>query len=232
MMTHPNAIVSRALLAVAVLLFAAPAGATQRGEAGPWQTLVRGRSAPLLRGWRHPGLPPGWHVNHGVLCKSGPVEDLESRRRYRDFDLRFEWKIGRAGNSGIFYRATHADDPIYWTGPEYQLVDDAHTADGRSRLTAAGSVYALYPAPAGVVHPYGHWNRGRIEVRGNQVEYWMNGRKILAYELGSADWRRRVAASKFAVHPHYGRAPVGRIGIQGDHPGSVCLRDMRVRALP
>jgi len=197
-----------------------------------WQYLIRRNAAPLLRGWKHPGLPSGWTVHDGVLSKSGPVEDLESTRPYRDFELQWQWKIGKAGNSGVFYRATHEYNEIYWTGPEYQLVDDAHTDDGKHRVTAAGSVYAMYPSPAGVVHPYDHWNRARIVVRGHHVEYWMNGRKIVDYHLGSPDWKKRVAASKFARYPGYGRAPEGLIGIQGNHPGSVEIRDMRVRVLP
>jgi hypothetical protein len=212
-------------------------GAQQTGQdllqgEGAWQVLIQGNSAPLLRGYEHPGLPAGWTVHDGVLSKSGPVEDLESTRPYKDFELELEWKIGKEGNSGIFYRATHKYDQIYWTGPEYQLLDDANTEDGRSQLTAAGSVYAVYPAPAGVVHPYGHWNKLRLIVRGHHVEYWMNGRRIVDYDLGSPDWKKRVAASKFSAYPGYGLQPVGVIGIQGNHPGSIAIRDMRIRVLP
>lgn len=221
-----------ALLCALALGFGQPAAAASHGTPGPWQDMIRGGSAPLLRGWIHPGLPWGWHVRDGVLSKKGHVEDLESTGKYRDFELELEWKIGKGGNSGIFYRATHEYDHIYWTGPEYQLLDDAHTNDGKHRLTAAGSVYAMYPSPPGVVHPYGHWNRSRIIVRGNHVEYWLNGRKIVAYTLGSPDWKRRVAASKFSKYPGYGRAAEGRVGIQGDHPGSIEIRDMRIRVLP
>jgi hypothetical protein len=199
---------------------------------GGWHSLIKRNSAPGLRGWSHPGLPPGWSVHDGVLSKSGPVDDLESTRNYKDFDLELEWNIGKSGNSGIFYRATHEYDHIYWTGPEYQLLDDAHTPDGKSQLTAAGSVYAVYPAPAGIVHPYGHWNEARIIVRGTHVEYFMNGRKIVDYHFGSADWQRRVASSKFKAYPGYGRAPEGLIGLQGDHPGSIEIRDMRIKVLP
>lgn len=199
---------------------------------GRWQPLIGRDSAPLLRGWKHPGLPAGWTVRGGVLSKSGPVEDLESTRQYRDFDLEWQWKIGKASNSGVFYRATHEYDEIYWTGPEYQLVDDAHTDDGEHRITAAGSVYAMYPSPAGVVHPYGHWNSARLVVRGHHVEYWMNGRRIVDYHLDSPDWKKRVAASKFKAYPGYGLAPQGLIGIQGNHPGSVAIRGMRIKVLP
>lgn len=212
-------------------------GAQQKGQdllqgEGAWQDLILRSSAPLLRGWQHPGLPAGWTIRDGVLSKTGPVDDLQSTRKYKDFELALEWKIGKEGNSGVFYRATHQYDEIYWTGPEYQLLDDANTEDGKNRLTAAGSVYAMYPAPAGVVHPYGHWNKLRLIVRGHHVEYWMNGRRIVTYELGSADWKKRDAASKFSAYPGYGVAPEGFIGIQGNHPGAVAIRNMRVRVLP
>jgi hypothetical protein len=197
-----------------------------------WHYLILRDSAPAFRGWLHPGLPAGWTVHNGVLSKSGEVDDLESTRTYKDFDLELEWKIGKESNSGIFYRATHQYDQIYWTGPEYQLLDDQNAPDGKNRLTAAGSVYAMYPAPAGVAHPYGQWNKARIVVRGNHVTYWMNGQRIVDYDLGSPDWKKRIAASKFAAYPGYGRAPEGLIGIQGNHPGSVAIRDMRIKVLP
>jgi hypothetical protein len=209
---------------------AAHQGAKRAG--GGWHALILRNSAPELRGWLHPGLPAGWTIRDGVLSKSGEVDDLQSTRMYRDFDLELEWKIGKEGNSGIFYRATHQYDQIYWTGPEYQLLDDQNAPDGKNRVTAAGSVYAMYPAPAGVVHPYGQWNKARIRVRGNHVTYWMNGRRIIDYDLGSPEWKKRVAASKFSAYPGYGRAPEGFIGIQGNHPGSVAIRDMRIKVLP
>lgn len=215
----------------ATLGFAASRSASQHSG---WTNVIQGNSAPLLTGWTHPGtgLPAGWTIHDGVLSKSGPVDDLVSKRKYKDFDLELEWNIGKEGNSGIFYRATHQYDEVYWTGPEYQLLDDQNAPDGKHRMTAAGSVYAMYPSPAGVVHPYGHWNKARIVVRGNHVTYWMNGRRIIDYDLGSPDWKKRVAASKFSAYPGYGRAPEGLIGIQGNHPGSIEIRDMRIKVLP
>ncbi|HEY1890852.1 MAG TPA: DUF1080 domain-containing protein [Steroidobacteraceae bacterium] len=203
----------------------------QRGDSA-WQSLIGRTSAPLLRGWTHPGLPAGWTVHNGVLSKAGPVDDLVSTRMYKDFDLELEWNIGKEGNSGIFYRATHQYDEIYWTGPEYQLLDDQNAEDGKHRITAAGSVYAMYPSPAGFVHAYGQWNKARIVVRGSHVTYWMNGHRIVDYDFGSADWKKRVAGSKFSAYPGYGRAAEGLIGIQGNHPGGVKIRNMRIRVLP
>jgi Domain of Unknown Function (DUF1080) len=209
-------------------------GSRAAGPAAPgeWQSLLEESSASAWRGWNEPGLPPGWHVAGGVLSKDGEVDDLVTRASYTNFELELEWKIGKVGNSGIFYRGTHEYDHIYWSGPEYQLLDDANAPDGRSRLTAAGSDYALYGSPAGVVHPYDHWNRARIVVRGKHVEHWLNGVKIVEYEFDSPDWKRRVAASKFAAYPHYGLAKSGVIGLQGDHPGVLAIRNIRIRELP
>jgi len=227
---------STQLCAVAVLLGCAVAqsgaadpASAPAGSAGPWRSLLQDNSAPDWRGWKEPGFPAGWHVAGGVLSKDGAVDDLVTKDTFGDFDLELEWKIGKGGNSGIFYRGTREYNHIYWSGPEYQLLDDENTEDGKSRLTAAGADYALYGAPAGVVLPYDHWNKARLVVRGTHVEHWMNGRKVVEYELKSADWKSRVAASKFAAYPNYGMAVAGLIGLQGDHPGSLEVRAIRIR---
>jgi hypothetical protein len=198
----------------------------------PWHALLEEGSAPGWRGWKTAGLPAGWHVVAGVLSKQGPVEDLVSTETFGNFELEFEWKIGEAGNSGVFYRASREYDHIYWSGPEYQLLDDANAPDGKNQLTATGSAYGIYAAIAGVAKPFDHWNETRLVVRGTHVEHWLNGRKVVDYELKSPDWTSRVAASKFAAYPHYGLAAAGFIGLQGDHPGALAVRRMRIRELP
>ncbi len=206
--------------------------AAMAADTSTWQPLLEDHTASAWSGWSSPGLPAGWKVVRGVLSKKGAVDDLVSNRPYANFELELDWKIGKEGNSGVFYRGTHEYDHIYWSAPEYQLLDDANAPDGRSRLTAAAAAYALYGAPAGVVKPYGHWNRTRIVVQGNHVEHWLNGRKVVEYELQSADWKAKVAASKFAAYPDYGLAAKGLIGLQGDHPGSLKVRHLRIRELP
>ena len=219
-------------LALAILGCAAPfVAADQSSAPGPWRSLLEDHGAPAWRGWNEPGLPAGWHVEGGVVSKDGKVDDLVTTDTFGNFELELEWKIGKAGNSGIFYRGTREYDHIYWSAPEYQLLDDENTEDGKSRLTAAGSDYALYGAPAGAVLPYDHWNKTRLVVRGNHVEHWLNGKKVVEYDLKSADWKSRVAASKFSAYPNYGLAAAGLIGIQGDHPGTLAIRAIRIREL-
>ncbi len=197
---------------------------------GAWRSLID-PALTAWRGYKQDGMPGGWRVENGVLMKDGPTPDIMTREQFGDFELAFDWKLAPGGNAGVFYRATERYDRIYWSGPEYQLLDDARHADGRRRVTAAGAAYGLYPAPEGAVKAAGEWNATRILVRGNHVEHWLNGQQTANYDLGSADWLAKVAASKFVEYPEYGRAARGHISLQGDHTGALALRDLRIRVL-
>lgn len=196
-----------------------------------WRSLVADDAREIWRGWKSSGIPAGWKLAGDSLSKEGEVEDLLSRESFGDFELELEWKVSEGGNAGIFYRGTREYDYIYWSAPEYQLLDDARHPDGGNRLTSAAAAYALYAAPAGIVKPAGEWNKARIVVDGAHVEHWLNRQKVVTYELWSPDWKAKVAASKFAAYPNYGLAKEGLIGIQGDHAGSLMLRGIRVREL-
>ena len=206
-----------------------PAAAT---KAGAWQPMLGVDAAKHWRGWSAEELPQGWTVANGTISKEGGVDDLITRDEFANFELQLEWKIGKGGNSGIFYRGTREYDHIYWSAPEYQLLDDANAPDGRNRLTSAAAAYGLYAAPEGIVKPFDQWNSTRIVVNGAHVEHWLNGKKVVAYELWSPDWTAKVAASKFSKYPNYGLGKKGYISIQGDHPGTLSLRNVRIRPLP
>jgi len=177
-------------------------------------------------------MPNGWTAENGTLTKTASVEDILTNDQYANFELTLDWKIATGGNAGIFYRGTEEYDHIYWSAPEYQLLDDANAPDGKSRLTSAAAAYALYPPPAGIVKPAGEWNSTRILVNGAHVEHWLNGQKVVQYELWSPDWEAKVKASKFKDWPNYGRAKSGYIAIQGDHNGVLTLRNIKIRTLP
>jgi hypothetical protein len=199
--------------------------------AGEWRPLFDGKTTTGWRGYKSPDVPAGWAIADGVLVKEGKSSDLVTKDQYGDFELEFDWKLAPGGNAGVLYRGTEEYDHIYWSAPEYQLLDDAAHADGKNRLTSAGSAYALYPPPAGVVKPAGEWNSSRIVAKGAHVEHWLNGKKVVAYELWSPDWEAKVKASKFKDWPNYGRAKKGYIAIQGDHEGALSLRNVRIREL-
>jgi hypothetical protein len=223
----------RMVAAPLVLAIIACAGSSS-GQGSPtpnggWRDL---ESLSAWRGYKSQEIPKGWKLVDGTITKEGNAEDLVSRDQYGNFELSLDWMIAPKGNAGIFYRATEEYDHIYWSGPEYQLLDDAGHPDGKNRLTSGGSAYGLYAPPAGVIHPAGQWNSTRIIVNGKHVEHWLNGQKVVEYELESPDWTAKVKASKFGEWPNYGRASRGYIGIQGDHPGLLTLRNMKIRELP
>jgi len=97
--------------------------------------------------------------------------------------------------------------------------------------TCAGANYGLYPSPEGHLKAVGQWNKTRIVAKGAHVEHWLNDFKVVEYELWSADWEAKVAATKFNAWPKFGRAKRGHIGIQGDHAGMLAFRNIRIREL-
>ena len=200
-------------------------------QAGEWRPLISGSTAGW-RGYNMKGMPDGWSIADGVMSKTKPVEDIVSTEQFGDFELELEWRIGEGGNSGIFYRGSEDEKKIYWTAPEYQLLDDLAASDNKTRLTCAGAAYGLYPSPAGHLKPVGEWNQTRIVAKGAHVEHWLNGFKLLEYELQSADWEAKVKASKFVEWPRYGRQKRGHLALQGDHEGALAFRNIRVRELP
>jgi hypothetical protein len=217
-------------LMLAASLFGVCAGAQDSATTPPWHSLLDDQGS-AWRGWKSDKLPDGWRIVGDTISKDGEVEDLVTRETFGNFELELEWKIGKGGNSGIFYRGTREYEYVFWSAPEFQLLDDANAPDGRNRLSSAGAAFSLYAAPAGIVKPFDQWNKTRIVVNGAHVEHWLNGQRVLTYELGSPDWKARVQASKFSAYPNYGLASEGYIGIQGDHPGTLALRGVRIREL-
>jgi hypothetical protein len=209
----------------------APNTLTPAERAAGWQLLFDGRSTAGWRGFKQDSMPAGWQVLDGALTRVGPGGDIVTESEFENFELTLDWNVAPGGNSGIFYRVSDAGGAVYETGPEMQVLDDERHADGKSRLTSAGSNFGLYPAPAGAVRPAGAWNRARIVVRGSHVEHWLNGQKVVDYELGSAEWEARVQGSKFRQWPGYGRAARGRIALQ-DHGDRVAFRNIKIRVLP
>jgi len=193
-----------------------------------WTLLFDGHSLDGWRGYNREDALDGWAAQDGLLIRVGSGGDVMTDREFADFELSLEWRVGEAGNSGVFYRAAEGEEWIYHSAPEMQVLDDARHPDGKDPLTSAGSNYGLHPSPRGVVHPAGEWNLARLVVEGSHVEHWLNGTKVVEYELRSAEWEELVANSKFGEWPEYGRASRGHIGLQ-DHGDRVWYRNIKVR---
>jgi hypothetical protein len=204
---------------------------TPAEEAAGWRALFDGATTGGWRGYKRRDMPGGWKVVDGALTRVGDGGDIITVDQFTNFELALDWKVAPGANSGIFYRVVEGPERTYHSGPEMQVLDDARHADGKARLTAAGSLYGLYAPTADVVKPAGEWNAARVVANGAHVEHWLNGVKIVDYELWSAEWERLVAASKFNEWPTYGRAKRGHIALQ-DHGDWVAYRNIKIKVLP
>ncbi len=220
---------ARLLAVVAALVCIATAFQTV-----PWIALSRGTDASAWRGYKLKEFPAkGWDMADGVIhcLKGGGGGDLVTRETYGSFEFRFEWKVSPGANSGVMYHVGEEFGASYESGPEYQVVDDAKHPDGKNPKTSAGSLYALIACNASKsVQPAGEWNKGRIVVRGNHVEHWLNGMRVVEYDLGSPSLAALVADSKFKAWKSYANQPTGHLCLQ-DHGDEVWYRQLRVRRI-
>lgn len=204
---------------------------TPAEKAAGWKLLFDGSTTNGWRGFKKQDVPAGWVARGGELRRVAAGGDLITKDEYQNFDLVFDWKIVYGGNSGVMYRVTEDGGETYETGPEYQLLDDPHYPDGQSLLTSAGSDFGIYPVTQRMAKPANEWNTSRIVVNGAHVEHWLNGVKVVDYELWSPDWKQRVANSKFKAWPGYGLAKYGYIALQ-DHEFPVAFRNIKIKVLP
>lgn len=220
-----------ALLTTAPMGPQAPNTLTAKERAQGWKLLFDGSSTNGWRGYRRPDMPAGWKARGGALTRVAAAGDIVTTRQYGDFDLQFDWKVEKGGNSGVMYHVTETATEPYDIGPEYQVLDDAnYKPDGESLLTSAGACYGLYPVPEHLANPAGEWNHSRLLVQHGHVSHWLNGMVAAHYMIGSPDWNRRVAASKFKDSPGFGKAPRGYIDLQ-DHGHLVAYRNIKIREL-
>jgi hypothetical protein len=166
----------------------------------------------------------GWEISKGVVHRKSLNGDIVTKQKFRDFELLFEWKISEAGNSGIKYRTRGS------LGLEYQVLDDEKHRDNKNPTHRAGSLYELVAAPESKpLKPVGQWNKGRIIAKGNQIEHWLNGVKVVQIAWGSDVWEKQFQKSKYRKNSGFGSWE-GPILLQ-DHNDPVWYRNLKVRKL-
>lgn len=232
-------------LLVAVAIFLCCAAGAQSGQDN---TLTKNESVQGFRllfdgkstqGWKGYKNQPtaSWSVKDGTLhCRSGEnnygaiTADLSTVDQYENFELIVDWKISPKGNSGILYLVTEDKPYSYETGPEYQIIDDKNFPEKLEdwQLTAAN--YAMNPAPEARPNPAGQWNHTRILKRGNHVEHWLNGKRVVSYELHSRAWVTDKEKGKWRDYPSYGMAEKGYITFQ-NHGSEAWFKNIKIRKL-
>lgn len=232
-MKFPPAIFALIVLAsTSVLAADAPNTLPESEKVAGWKLLFDGQSTA---GWQGLGGKPfpksGWVVEDGTLKHTKGGGDIVTAEDYESFEVIWEWKIAKGGNSGLKYNLV---DPKKNVGFEYQLLDDENHADakvrGRRRQTAA--LYDLLdPVSEKKLNPPGEWNLSRIVVAGNHVEHWLNGVKAVDFEIGSEAMIAAIAGSKYAKIPKFGEKVKSPILLQ-DHGDELAIRSMKLRVLP
>lgn len=200
---------------------------TKKEQKAGWTLLFDGKT---LSGWKRFGKDqppgPGWSVQKGMLHLSpgGKGGDIITTGSFTDFELQWEWKIAPKANNGLKYLVTESRPRA--PGPEYQMVDDATMEHANHRT---GALYhILDPNPKKRLHPPGQWNQSRLVIKGQRVEHWLNGRKILEYKLESPPLKAAIAHSKFRDAPAFDKKIKGHLMLT-DHKDEAWFRNIKLR---
>jgi len=207
---------------------------TDQEAADGWVSLFDGETVDGWRGYQQDAVPSSWKVEDGALYFDGGEGgrgDIISAEQYANFELKLEWKISECGNSGIFFRVTEDYGATYFTGPEMQVLDNTCHPDAENGPDrTAGANYGLHAPSEDVSKPAGEWNEVHLIVNGANVEHWLNGTKVVEYELWTDEWKAMVAETKFGAWEQYGLNESGHIALQ-DHDDPVWYRNIRIKPL-
>jgi hypothetical protein len=215
-----------------------------------WRLLFDGKTFEGWRGLGYDSVPSAhWKIDNGTIRKiaSGQVPrmadgqpaaggDLMTKETFTNFELSWEWKISRAGNSGVKYNVSEelsmAAAPNHAAlGFEYQLLDDSLHEDNKVPSHRTGALYDLIPPNASkTLKPVGDWNSSMLVFRGNHGEHWLNGNKVVEFDLGTPLMDSLIAKSKYRDIKNFAQRRAGHIVLQ-DHGDEVYFRNIKIRVL-
>lgn len=198
-----------------------------------WVLLFDGTTTKGWRSYKNQETD-NWAVQKGELyCKVEGVTkraDLITSDQYENYELKIDWKIAPKQNSGIIYMVTEENGASFESGPEYQLIDDLGYPAELKDKQLTGANYDMHASSAKVSNPAGEYNHTKIVINKGHVEHWLNGTKIVDYQLWTPEWEQLKANSKWKDVKPYGMSKKGHIALQ-DHGGGVYFKNIKIRAL-
>ena len=229
-MIRPLCLVPAVLLGLAAPALAAePAPNTLSAEeqSAGWKLLFDGKTTEGWRNYKKDTVGEGWKVEDGALVRAaGGAGDIVTKDKFASFELLLDYKISKEGNSGLMFHVTEEGSAPWHTGPEIQIQDNKDGHDPQ----LSGWLYQLYKPDIDATKPAGEWNQVRIVITPKMCGVWMNGKHYYDFVIGSKDWDERVAKSKFASMPGFGKATNGHICLQ-DHGNPVSFRNIKIRRI-
>jgi len=196
-----------------------------------WQLLFNGKDISKWRNFKQANVSDKWQVTDGTLqltAKGGG--DILTKKAYKNFDLRLDWKISSAGNSGIFILADEFGKKIYSHAIEVQILDNERHHDNKIASHLSGSIYDMVASPTSSHRTAGQWNQIRILLQNKSLKVWQNNVLTCEVIIGSAQWQALLANSKFKKWPGFGLNDVGHIGLQ-DHGDVVAFKNIKIKEL-
>lgn len=211
---------------------------TKKEKKEGWKLIFDGKTTTGWRGYNKTAFPEGWNIDQASLhcvpnAKGG---DIIFDQKLSNFELVMDWKIAEGGNSGIFiFGHELAGKPIYFSAPEMQVLDNDRHPDskaGKDGNHKAGSLYDMIPANPQNTKPAGVWNSVKIVANNGNIELWQNGAKVVNFTMGTEEWKKMCANSKFKDWPEFvnNNAKDGFVGLQ-DHGNEVWFKNIKVKEL-
>jgi hypothetical protein len=160
--------------------------------------------------------------------------DIVSDNQYENFEMTWEWKVTKGGNSGVMYHVV--ENPKYQapyeTGPEYQMIDDIDFPEKLEEWQKSGADYAMnLTNDKKKLNPVGEWNTSKIVFNKGHVEHWLNGEKVIEFQAWDDAWTKKKKEGKWKDYPDYGSAKKGGIALQ-DHGNKVYFKNIMILPLP
>lgn len=210
---------------------------TDQEKAEGWELLFDGKSMDKWKGYKTESINPIWKIKDGAIFVDGKgggenKGDIISKKSYKNFDFKLEWKMATRGNSGIFILADEQEDRIYYRAPEIQVIANDPSKVTKRTRNLAGSLYDLVSAPVESQKKVGEWNKVRIRLNNKHLQIWQNTVLAVDIVIDSPKWKELIKKSKFTKWPGFAKNSGigGALGLQ-DHGCEVYFKNLKVKSL-